>query len=150
MIFFNKVCEGSVDLWMQKRWEKGPLFEKWEFPGGKIEMLETPTQAVLREVEEEVGLQIQEAEVREFYQRLYESPAKDGSLRKILLHVFFAPVKNQYLTTLAEKGQFMTLNFDQKSQVLAGDIPPINHEIIDYFLSLVQKHKEEFEDLLIQ
>lgn len=35
-----------------------PLQGQWCFPGGKIELFETPEQALLREFKEEVGLEI--------------------------------------------------------------------------------------------
>lgn len=42
----------------------GELKGKWEFPGGKIEQGETPEQAIVREIQEELGTSIS---VKRFY-----------------------------------------------------------------------------------
>jgi len=52
------ICEGSKFLAVQK----GPGSShpmKWEFPGGKIQENETPEQCIVREIKEELGIEIQ-------------------------------------------------------------------------------------------
>ena len=46
------------EILLQKRPEGRQLAGLWEFPGGKVEIGETPESALVRELEEELGVQI--------------------------------------------------------------------------------------------
>lgn len=48
------VCGDKVLICQRTRHQPFPL--KWEFPGGKIEPKEQPTEALYRELEEELGI----------------------------------------------------------------------------------------------
>ncbi|MDF1677326.1 MAG: 8-oxo-dGTP diphosphatase MutT [Legionellaceae bacterium] len=53
----------------------------WEMPGGKVEPNETPYDALVREIQEEVGLQVQSAELIGQIKHTYPD-------KKVRLHVF--------------------------------------------------------------
>ncbi len=54
-------AEDSV--WIQRRRTRDSLEHYWEFPGGKLEQLETPLAALRRELEEEVGVKAERPEL---------------------------------------------------------------------------------------
>ena len=46
----------SGEIYITQRAADAHMAHKWEFPGGKIESGESPQEAVIRELEEEVGI----------------------------------------------------------------------------------------------
>ncbi len=56
------IFDHSGGILIAKRGEDKPHPGMWEFPGGKIESGESPLEALKREIEEEVGLIVLEAE----------------------------------------------------------------------------------------
>lgn len=123
MVFLRQIDHEGFEIWTQKRLEEGPLFGKMEFPGGKIEAGESPLEAVIREVHEEVGFLIPaETAIKLFKMQIYTTETKN-----ICLYVHYAQLNSPHL---AEDGWYK-LNYVSKSDPLKGIIPEINHVFID-------------------
>ncbi len=121
-LFYRQNPQNILEVWTQTRIDDGIYQGLQEFPGGGIEEGETPLLAVVREVEEEVGIIINPAEARlmGIYPNLHPS-------RTILLNVFLFPDQ----PALAGKGRWLEITKEALSSPYIGQIPGPNHQMID-------------------
>ncbi len=122
-------------IWMQVRKTPDSLEGLLEFPGGKIEPDEIPLEAAVREVYEEVGIQISINKINFFDTYSY---FHDG--KSILLHCFFGGPHEG----LENKGKWVILSRKTLSKPLKGRIPLINHQIIDDFILYLERNSFAF------
>ena len=92
---------------------------KWEFPGGKVDAGETPEEALKRELEEEIGIHILNAELYERFQ--FEYPTK-------ILDFSFYLVTEWIGEPFGREGQegFWL----EQGELDAGQFPPANLKLI--------------------
>ena len=112
----------QLEVWTQIRQDDGPYQGLWEFPGGKIEAAESPSAAVVREVREEVGIEVREDEA--IYIGTYPNEIPG---RTVLLYVFLLPDQE----SLKGKGKWLSITLPELSQTFLGQIPGPNPQIID-------------------
>jgi len=129
LTLFHEMQGETLKVWVQTRVDDGPYHGLLEFPGGGIEAGETPLQAAVREVEEEVGIVIRPEDGK--FMGTYHN---EFSTKSILLYVFLFP----HTPALKDKGQWLTITQPELSSSFKGLIPPPNHKIIDdLFLALL-------------
>ncbi len=131
-LFYRKVGP-ILEVWTQVREDDGPYHGLLEFPGGKIEPMERPAEAAVREVQEEVGITIDETQAN--FMGIYSNELPS---RTILLNVFLFPDQE----SLSGKGKWLQITREKLSQPYAGQIPGPNHQIIDdLYRSLYSENK---------
>ena len=94
-------------------------FQKWEFPGGKLEHNETPQQALLRELKEELGVDVKSCQPLMTLDHDYPD-------RHVRLHVLL--VSDYQKNPLGAEGQalqWVALNDMHYLDFLAGNRPII-------------------------
>lgn len=120
-VFFRQV-EDILEVWTQTREDDGIYHGLQEFPGGGIENHETPLEAAIREVKEEVGIEINFSDGK--LMGIYSNQLVD---KTILLNVFLFPDT----PALLNKGRWLTINQVGLSSPYLGLIPKPNHQMID-------------------
>jgi mutator protein MutT len=78
----------GFETWIQQRTD-GPLVGKWEFPGGKIELGETPWEALVREIKEETAVIIKG------HGKQLGIFNHDYGDKRVLLHIFKVPWESE-------------------------------------------------------
>jgi 8-oxo-dGTP diphosphatase len=116
------IVKGNKIL-VTQRSERMKLPLKWEFPGGKIEENETAEKCLLREIKEELNIEIT------ILKRLNASPYDYGTF-KINLIPFIAEYKNGLLK-LAEHKDFKWM---KANELLSLDWAPADIPILNEFL----------------
>jgi 8-oxo-dGTP diphosphatase len=103
------ISDGRVLLGQRRKRDRHPF--KWEFPGGKVEHGESPRQALVRELREELKI---EAKIGAELAR-YEHDYPSGSR----VHLLFFAVKEY-------TGQPVAQVFEQISWVPLADLPTVD------------------------
>ena len=93
---------------------------KWEFPGGKVEANESPAEAMLRELDEEVGLTATE------YQ-LFEKLFFDYGDKQLNLHFYLVT----QFTGQAESKEGQPIMWVGKKKLQQYDFPEANQSVIN-------------------
>ncbi|MBC8949713.1 MULTISPECIES: 8-oxo-dGTP diphosphatase MutT [Xenorhabdus] len=93
----------------------------WEFPGGKLEQGETPEQALIRELKEEVGITVTHCE-------LIDTIKHDFPDRSITLDFFL--VDEWKDKPFGKEGQ--PSRWVLQSELIADEFPPANRSIVGF------------------
>lgn len=106
-------------IYLTQRLEGQDFAQSLEFPGGKVDAGETPEEALKRELEEEIGIQVLSAFPYENFS--FEYPNK-------IIEFFFYLVEEWINKPFGREGQegFWVAQFDLDE----GAFPPANKELI--------------------
>ncbi|QLB13412.1 8-oxo-dGTPase [Bisgaardia hudsonensis] len=123
-----KVSAGIIrdefgQIYLTQRLEGQDFAQSLEFPGGKVEEGETPKQALIRELEEEIDIQVLSAVLFEEFS--FEYPTK-------IIHFYFYLVEQWFGTPFGREGQ--EGEWIAQSELDAGQFPPANKRVIDRLL----------------
>jgi 8-oxo-dGTP diphosphatase len=126
-IIQRKKQDNSIEYFLTKRLKRAHQGGKWEFPGGKVEDGETVTQALTRELTEEVGIEVLTCQPFMQIDHLYKDTTTST---RVHLNVFI--VDNFLGEPSAQEGQGEI--WCSLAQLVELDFPEANQAIIEKLL----------------
>jgi 8-oxo-dGTP diphosphatase len=124
------ICERDGKILLIQRRDTNPMWDKqWEFPGGKLEVGESPELAVKREISEETGLTILESNFFLLHHHDWELPEK---ILRVHLHCFHCLVGEGDVRLEEEKAY--THAWPTPTGALDYDSLSANNDILQIFL----------------
>lgn len=122
------IKDGDRVLFLKRQYNK-PEGNTWGIPGGKLDPGETAKKAVIREVSEETGIELDGSKVR-YFGKVYAK----SETNEVILHVFETTLKNQPEVTINPKEhqdyQWVTLDESLSLPLIPGE-----EECIELFYS---------------
>lgn len=118
------ICDQNNNVFITQRPLKSHMGGFWEFPGGKLEDKETPEQALVRELQEEIGIDVTQCS-------LFETVEHDFPDRHITLSFFLVTQWDN--DPYGKEGQ--EFKWTSIGSLNADDFPPANRTIV----ALLQK-----------
>jgi 8-oxo-dGTP diphosphatase len=105
---------------------KQPLYGRWIVPGGTVELGETLEQAVVREIREETGLEVEPLEMLTAFDRI----EREGGT--VLYHFVIVDYVCRYRSGEARAGSdALEVAWATRSELAAYDLPAKAQEVID-------------------
>ena len=132
----------------------GYSHKTYQFPGGHLEEGETLEECLLREIEEETGIEIKDAKLKPFEKITYynKNYHKSGKNRKNDIYYYIIntdanfDMNNSKLDEWEKDGNFTVKTFpiENVEQVLIDSIPdnPINKVIVEEMLDIFKEYNK--------
>ena len=132
----------------------GYSHKTYQFPGGHLENGETLEECLLREIEEETGIEIKDAKLKPFEKITYynKNYHKSGKNRKNDIYYYIIntdanfDMNNSKLDEWEKDGNFTVKTFpiENVEQVLIDSIPdnPINKVIVEEMLDIFKEYNK--------
>lgn len=118
------IRNAAGEIYITQRAADAHMAHKWEFPGGKIEAGETPQDAVIRELQEEVG--ISATSLHQFDKLEYQFPDRHITL-------WFWLVDGWEGEPWGKEGQ--PGHWVAQQELVAEEFPPANAPVIEKLIA---------------
>lgn len=115
----------SICLLITRRPGDSVLGGYWEFPGGKVEAGETPRQAAIRELSEEIGIQVEPVKSLTVVEHLYDHA-----------HVHLHPWLCRWVDGEVKNLQVMEHQWVTLDKLPTVRFPPANGAIVEQLLQI--------------